>query len=151
MNALLRYPVWFMPDGAILVIDDERAVADLAAAFLRRDGWQVETAYHPVEAISGFGGGAGITLVVSDFVMPVMNGCELVAELRRRKPDLRAVFMSGYVGDIMQCQCPVLPKPFRQADLVARVRAALADPVPVCVGLRRGPEKGLLRAVAPAM
>ncbi|HWR54059.1 MAG TPA: response regulator [Bryobacteraceae bacterium] len=120
----------------ILVVDDERSIAQLAALMLRRQGWKVEIACHPADALEMFGDGSGFDLVVSDFVMPEMNGCEMVAAMRRRKPDLAAVFISGYAEEIAKCHCPLLSKPFRADDLVEHVRKGLAAIVPTCTGDR---------------
>lgn len=132
-----RHPGTRVNDGCrILVVDDESSIAQLAATILRREGWKVETASHPVDALEMFGDGSGFDLVVSDYVMPEMNGCEMVVAMRRRKPDLAAVFMSGYVDEIAKCHCPLLSKPFRAPELVAHVRKAFAAIVPTCTGDR---------------
>jgi DNA-binding NtrC family response regulator len=131
----------------ILVVDDESSIAELAATILRREGWKAETAFHPVDALEVFGDGSGFDLVLSDFVMPEMNGCEMAVAMRRRKPGLAVAFMSGYTDDIATCQCPLLAKPFRSADLVAHVRRVLAAIVPICTG-ERTVEKSSVLATA---
>lgn len=132
-----RHPGTQVTGGCrILVVDDERSIAQLAATILRRQGWKVEVACHPLDALETFGDGSGFDLVLSDYVMPEMNGCEMVVAMRRRKPQLAAAFMSGYTDEIAPCHCPLLAKPFRSADLVTHVRQALTAAVPVCAGDR---------------
>jgi len=72
-----------------------------------------------------------IDLVVTDIVMPVMNGLRLVEELRKRRPDIKVICMSGHSDDILNRQRELDPqpellrKPFLPAALVRRVREVL--------------------------
>ncbi len=123
-------------DATILVVDDQPLVLDTAALILRRAGFRVLTsedgraALETVEAHDG-----PIHLALLDVVMPGMTGPELCEELAARSPRLRVLFMSGYTHKEM-ASCGVhagpqdfIRKPFRPADLVHRVNAALDDPL----------------------
>ena len=74
-----------------------------------------------------------LSLVVLDVIMPVMNGPELVAKLRRNIPDLAALFMSGYTADVIAHHgvldegIQFLQKPFTLRKLAASVREALGE------------------------
>ena len=71
---------------------------------------------------------SGIDLVVSDVVMPEMDGPTLLKELRRRKPDIKIIFVSGYAEDAFKKNLAehetfvFLPKPFALKDLVQAVK-----------------------------
>jgi signal transduction histidine kinase/ActR/RegA family two-component response regulator len=128
-----RSPV---PQGTetILLVEDEEGVRDLACQFLRVKGYTVLEAGGGQEALGVAGQHAGtIHLLLSDMVMPRMNGGELAARLKVICPDIRVAFMSGYSefsrGDLAQDfpEAPVLQKPFSPISLVEMVRAALAQ------------------------
>ncbi|HXD13301.1 MAG TPA: response regulator, partial [Xanthobacteraceae bacterium] len=73
-----------------------------------------------------------VDLVVSDVVMPEMDGPTLARELRSRNPELKIIFVSGYAEDAFQKHLPehgqfaFLPKPFSLKELVAAVKETLA-------------------------
>ncbi len=78
----------------ILVVDDEEAVRDLTVEILRRSGYNpsgVPTARHALDLLDE----EQFDLVVSDVVMPEMSGVELLYELRRRRPDMPVILMTG--------------------------------------------------------
>ena len=70
-------------------------------------------------------------LVTMDIVMPDMSGDELARELRKARPNLRVVYMTGYSGDLdtatLRIDGPVVQKPFTRDTLVAAVEGALAE------------------------
>ena len=76
--------------------------------------------------------GSPVDLVVSDVVMPEMDGPTLLRELRKRHPDLKVVFVSGYAEDAFKKNLPdgedfnFLPKPFSLKQLVEAVKQAMA-------------------------
>jgi signal transduction histidine kinase/ActR/RegA family two-component response regulator len=128
-----RSPV---PQGTetILVVEDEDGVRDLACQFLRVKGYTVLEAGGGQEALDIARQHAGtIHLLLSDMVMPRMNGGELAAGVKEICPDIRVAFMSGYSefsrGNLAQGfpEAPVLQKPFSPLSLVEIVRAALAQ------------------------
>src|SRR3954469_10299052 len=81
----------------VLVVDDEVAVRRFAARVLQREGYQVFEAEDGVQALEMLqNGAAGVDVVVSDVVMPRLNGVELMRELSSSRPDLPVLLMSGY-------------------------------------------------------
>jgi signal transduction histidine kinase len=116
-------------EGTVLVVEDEDAVRKLTVKALEREGCTVLAAPNGLEALAVVDRhDGGIDLVVTDLVMPDMGGRELAEELRRRRPDLPVLFMSGYddamVGDVDPAS-DFLAKPFTPAQLTARVAAVI--------------------------
>jgi two-component system, cell cycle sensor histidine kinase and response regulator CckA len=118
----------------VLVVEDEPQVLDLAKKSLGRRGYTVLTAASPADAIAICREHAGeIHVVVSDVVMPSMNGRDLNARLREIRPNIRTVFMSGYTANIiadrglMEDGILFLQKPFTLDALALKVREALGS------------------------
>jgi two-component system, cell cycle sensor histidine kinase and response regulator CckA len=116
----------------LLLVEDEPALLGLARMTLERSGYRVLAAASPAEALRACESHAGaIALLITDVVMPGMNGRELHQRLIAMRPGLRALYMSGYTADIIAHRGIVdegvafLPKPFTPQDLVRRVREAL--------------------------
>src|SRR5581483_5593403 len=116
----------------VLVAEDENAVRELVVAVLESLGYKVLTAKNGAEAIQLFEGRADeIDLVLSDTIMPKVGGKELFDVVRRRKPDLRFVFMSGYNVDAVGenagaiANVDFLQKPFSPVVLGRKVREVL--------------------------
>lgn len=115
----------------VLVVDDEPAVRRFAARALEGEGYQVSTAQDGVEALELVGtvpGGLG--LVVTDVVMPRLDGVELLRSLSASHPALPIILMSGYatahLADVgVAAPCAVLVKPFSAGALVGEVRRCL--------------------------
>src|SRR5262249_51654149 len=81
----------------VLVVEDEHAVRQLARQVLQTSGYTVLTADHGEEALTvAAGHGGPIHLLLTDLVMPRMNGRQLAEELGRFRPGVKVVFMSGY-------------------------------------------------------
>jgi two-component system cell cycle sensor histidine kinase/response regulator CckA len=122
--------------GTILVADDEEGVRSVVASVLEDAGYAVELASDGGEAVERLRElGDRIRLVILDLTMPTLDGAEVAAELRRIRPDIPIIVMSGY-GDIEVMQQfgqagvdDFLPKPFTPDQLAAKVRAALAPMV----------------------
>jgi signal transduction histidine kinase/CheY-like chemotaxis protein len=118
----------------LLVVEDEPALLKLNTMLLEKLGYTVLPASTPDQALHWAREYAGqIHLLVTDVVMPQMNGRDLVQELRSRAPHLRCLFMSGYTADII-LDHGVLPegvsfiqKPFTVAALAAKVREVLGS------------------------
>jgi CheY-like chemotaxis protein len=118
----------------ILLVEDEDSVRRIVAAILRRDGYQVLEAATARDACAFFDRhGAEIDLLLSDVVMPDMNGPMLAQRLVGQRPELRILFISGHVNgespiDSGNPNVSFLSKPFQACALVTRVRELLARP-----------------------
>jgi len=114
--------------GSVLLVEDEESVRRFAARALRRQGYVVLEAGNGVEALAVKAAYEGvIDLVVSDIVMPEMDGPTLLKELRQTNPDLKIIFMSGYADDALSSldggeEFAFLSKPFQLAELVSAVK-----------------------------
>ena len=115
----------------ILLVEDEEAVRTLATMVLKKYGYQVLTAANGEEACR-LAADHQIDLLVTDVVMPRMNGKDLASTLRSRHPGLPIVFMSGYTGETVAVHLTrdhvFLQKPFSPAGLATTVRRALDAP-----------------------
>jgi len=106
----------------VLLVDDEPAVRNLFALALRREGYHVVEASNGVEALELATQLDHLDLVVTDIVMPVMKGPEFAMKLREARPDMKFVFVSGYlVSDDLGPNSTMLAKPFMRQDLVKKV------------------------------
>jgi PAS domain S-box-containing protein len=125
-----RPPSTVRGDETVLVVEDDPRVRAVTVRALEEKGYRVLPAASGQEALS-LARGRSVDLVVTDVVMPGMSGREVVDELRRATPGLRALFVSGYTQDaiarrgVLDSGVDFLPKPFTPAMLVARVRATL--------------------------
>ena len=113
----------------ILLVEDEPGVREITTRMLERNGYEVIVAAEPKEAIELASQG-DFDLLVTDLVLPEMDGRRLAAELRSQKPDLRAVYVSGYprdgLGDgDLDHEMRFLQKPYSADDLARTVRGAL--------------------------
>jgi two-component system cell cycle sensor histidine kinase/response regulator CckA len=120
-------------EGTILLVEDEEGLRALNARGLASRGYTVLEAGNGIEAIEVLARSNGqVDLVVSDVVMPEMDGPTLARELRSRNPELKIIFVSGYAEDAFQKHLPehgqfaFLPKPFSLKELVAAVKETLA-------------------------
>lgn len=127
-------PTAATPGGTVLVIEDEDSVRSLIKLLLERNGFTV------VEASGGEAAIAAMEsmpspprLLLTDVVMPKMNGPEVVERIRARYPDVRVLYMSGYADDVRGAERLVrtgkdlLEKPFSEASLLEKIDAALRD------------------------
>jgi len=128
-----------MNEGILLVEDDE-AVRTLAGSILSRQGYRLLVAGNGPDALALLDRYEGpLHLLLTDVVMPEMNGKDLYGQVLLRRPGLRAVFMSGYATEViaphgvMDEGLPFIQKPFTGRALAAKVRAVLdgAPPTPV--------------------
>ena len=116
----------------ILVAEDDDAVRLFTTRVLRDAGFHVLAARDPAEAIALAREHAGkIDLLLSNVIMPEMNGLELAGHLRALQPDLPALFISGYTKsaipdrNLAAAEVDMLTKPFTVQDLCTRVRNSL--------------------------
>jgi two-component system, cell cycle sensor histidine kinase and response regulator CckA len=119
--------------GTILLVEDEEGLRGLNARGLRSRGYTVLEAANGVEAIDVLAArGAPVDLVVSDVVMPEMDGPTMLKEMRAKNPELKVIFVSGYAEDAFEKSLPegeqfnFVPKPFTLAQLVAAVKETIA-------------------------
>jgi two-component system cell cycle sensor histidine kinase/response regulator CckA len=118
--------------GRVLLVEDEEAVRKFAARALASRGYEVLQAASGREAMDIVDKTSEpFDLVVSDVVMPEMDGPTLMRELRKRDPNLKIVFVSGYAEDAFAKNLPegehftFLPKPFSLKQLIETVKAAI--------------------------
>ena len=117
----------------VLVVDDEPGIRQFTARILLDEGYLVHEAGDGLEALEFIRAGeVVIDAVVSDIVMPRLNGVELLQSLARTHPNLPMVLMSGYGMDELTRRglaspCAVLAKPFTAERLVAEVRRCIAE------------------------
>jgi two-component system cell cycle sensor histidine kinase/response regulator CckA len=119
--------------GTILLVEDEEGLRSLNARGLRSRGYEVIEASNGVEALEEFDAHGGeVDLVVSDVVMPEMDGPTLLKAMRARNPELKIIFVSGYAEDAFEKSLPeneqfaFLAKPFALSALVAKVKETMA-------------------------
>ena len=119
--------------GFILVVDDEAAVRRFAARVLEREAYVVIEASDGMEALDLIRQGSiSIEVVVSDIVMPRLNGVELMQALFTSHPDLPVILVSGYATGALAemgiaAPCAILPKPFPAERLLEEVRRCIAQ------------------------
>ena len=116
----------------VLIVEDEEQILNLAQTVLRKHGYRVLAAASPERACEFCAACAGpIDLLLSDVVMPVMNGRELQLRVESLKPGIRTLFMSGYAEEViahrgvMEQGFQFLAKPFSVRSLVEKVREVL--------------------------
>jgi len=116
----------------VLLVEDEPAILDMGKMMLESCGYRVLAAGTPGAAIRLAEEYAGeIHLLITDVVMPEMNGRDLARRLLSRYPHLKRLFMSGYPADIIAHQgvldegAPFIQKPFSISGLAAKVREVL--------------------------
>lgn len=111
--------------GTILLVEDDPAVRGLAVRSLERAGYRVRATDWPEEAIRIAAGPERIAALVTDYMLPQMSGIALATEIRRWRPLLPVLFMSGYPVDVIAGVADFIPKPFGPAALVAAVESVM--------------------------
>ena len=118
----------------ILLVEDEAMIRNMTRTLLERLGYKVLVAATPSEAMNLAREHAGaIHLLLTDVVMPGMNGRELAKNLMPLCPDLKPLFMSGYTANVIAHHgvlddgVQFIQKPFSVVDLAAKIREVLAD------------------------
>lgn len=116
----------------ILIVDDERGIRSLLMLALRKAGYTVFAASDAQEAMSLMTDAGPFDVIVSDIIMPSVDGHELVRRVIKRYPRTRCVLMSGF--DDTDCQdcpfalrCRVLKKPFAPRDALGLIEQVLKD------------------------
>ena len=115
-----------------LLVEDEEAIRTMLSQSLRNLGYTILEASDGVSALQVFADyGKAVHLLVSDVVMPRMSGTDLYDRLRAQKPELKALFMSGYPREVISArvvrdeEMELLAKPFTVQTLVSRIREIL--------------------------
>jgi signal transduction histidine kinase len=116
----------------VLLVDDEDMVREVTAEGLRELGYAVIEAADGKQALTVLEERPNVTLLLTDVMMPEMNGRQLADEACRRCPDLKVLFATGYTRNavvhngIIDPGVQLLPKPFTLAQLAAKLREVLA-------------------------
>jgi two-component system, cell cycle sensor histidine kinase and response regulator CckA len=132
-------PQHFVVDGNenILVADDDRDVLNFIRDILETHGYTVIPVNNALNAVDTFRNLSGkIHLVITDIVMPLMEGDELIRNLREIKPDVKIIVVSGYSNEAVQWEKiadAFIKKPFESIELLSAVRQILDT------GIRRSP------------
>jgi len=116
----------------ILLVEDEPSILRMAQMMLERKGYIVISAATPTEAIEkAKNHSSAISLLMTDVVMPEMNGRELAGQITALYPDIKLLFMSGYTANVIARQGVLdegtnfIQKPFSMADLAENLRKIL--------------------------
>jgi PAS domain S-box-containing protein len=120
--------------ATILLAEDDSQVRNLAASILKREGYTVLVAENAGEGLAMGGGfGGDIDLLLTDVIMPDMNGKELFERLSPAQPRMRVLYMSGYTDDVIAHHGVIdegvnfIEKPFTVHALVAKIAEILAS------------------------
>ena len=134
-------PVEMWGTGTILLVEDEDMVRAVAERALTRQGYTVLTAENGEAALEVLETAPRPDLLISDVVMPSMDGPTMVRKVRERYPDLPVLFMSGYAEEQLRKSIDIpnvnfLPKPFSVSQLAEAARDTLAayGPAPDATG-----------------
>jgi two-component system, cell cycle sensor histidine kinase and response regulator CckA len=118
----------------VLLVEDDGSILELGKRMLNNLGYTVLSAATPNEAISlAEEHDNAIDLLITDVIMPEMNGRELSEQLRTRYSNLKTLFMSGYTANVIAHRGVLedgvcfMPKPFSKKDLAVKVREALGN------------------------
>ncbi len=116
----------------ILVAEDDAAVGKIVKEMLEQFGYTVIEAVDGEDAISKFRDNRDkVKLLILDIVMPKKNGKEVYEEIRKDRPDVKVIFSSGYMADVLQkkgvleANLNFIPKPASLAELLRKVRETL--------------------------
>jgi PAS domain S-box-containing protein len=118
----------------VLVVEDSDDLREIAGRILSKHGYQVMAAANGPDALEMARSFTGhIDLLLTDVIMPQMNGSELAPRLVASRPDLRVLYMSGFASTALgrpgtlPAEVALLDKPFTEPDLLSRVRQALEE------------------------
>jgi two-component system cell cycle sensor histidine kinase/response regulator CckA len=115
----------------LLVVEDEEIVRNFMKKILEKAGYKVVIVCDGEDAVARFREQDDISVVLSDVVMPKKNGMEMLNDIRKIKPGIKAIFISGYAAEVMQKKgmfeegTEFIRKPFKKDDLLRTVREVL--------------------------
>lgn len=115
----------------ILVVDDEEQVRSVIQKILETFGYKVTVAANGEEGLRLALGDSELELVLTDVVMPIMGGFDMITQLLAERPDIEVIFMSAYTGDeqlaeqVSAGRARFLAKPFKPSELDRKVKLAL--------------------------
>jgi signal transduction histidine kinase len=145
----LQPPVVFAPHAAgaqtILLVEDDGDIRSLLTQVLTAEGYRVLTAEHGEHALEISRRHEGpIHVLVTDVIMPRLDGRELASRMAAERPQTRVLFVTGYAGtalhdqEVASGQVPVLAKPFRIEELIQRIQELLPTPSTPIQSRRQG-------------
>ncbi|MCG8552173.1 MAG: response regulator, partial [Desulfobacterales bacterium] len=117
----------------ILLVEDEPAILKMISSALSKNGYNVLKANMPDEAINLAGENKTIDLLLTDVIMPAMNGRQLAELIKDRHPSMLCLYMSGYTADViahhgvLDKNINFITKPFTVKNLLRKIRAILDD------------------------
>jgi DNA-binding NtrC family response regulator len=122
------------PSPVVLVVDDDEAVRRITTGILRKHGYTVLQAAGGTEALSvSWGHDGGVDLLLTDIVLPGMNGVQLASRIADQRPGIAVIFMSGRPEvdavrfGVLAPSYPFLPKPFGAPELLEIVGRVVAS------------------------
>ena len=122
----------FRQTRRILIVEDEAAIRSLLSAAFACAGYEVRTVASALQAMA-LCVSESFDVMLSDVVMPMMDGHDLVRWVARNYPTIRCVLMTGLDVDCQHCpfvaRCKVLPKPFRPKDALSLIEQVLKEPL----------------------
>jgi two-component system cell cycle response regulator CpdR len=114
----------------ILIVDDEAGIRSLLSVAFARAGYEVRTASNALQAMA-LCASESFDAMLSDVVMPMMDGHDLVRWIAKNYPGVRCVLMTAHDVDCQECpftpRCKLLPKPFRPKDALSRIEETLRE------------------------
>jgi two-component system cell cycle response regulator CpdR len=116
----------------ILLAEDDESMRNFLSLALERAGHTVTTAVDGLAALAALEHEAGFDLLLTDIVMPGMDGVELSQLAMKKRPNIKVMFITGFAAVAMGMrnpaheQSPILSKPFHLRDLIAQVDQVLA-------------------------
>lgn len=121
------------PATIVLVVEDDDRVRALSVAALRDLGYTVRHAPSGPVALAVLEENPGVALLFTDVVMPEMSGRVLADEARKRNPDLKVLYTTGYTQNaivhngVVDADARLILKPYSLADLARKVRSVLSE------------------------
>lgn len=125
MNALTA-PQPNLASRRILLVEDEEVVRDVVTMMLEQHGFEVVAVEDALAALSACRGSTPFDLLLTDLVMPTMNGVELAAAVQEQAPRTRVVYMSGYSAEDVTDSTPRVQKPFTSSELLSTLERTFA-------------------------